>query len=313
MTESASKPKYRINAVSKKTGILPVTLRAWERRYQILTPKRENNSYRLYSDEDIELLRWLKNKLDTGVSISQAAAELKANRQAGIHCEPLPDTQKPAITVDKNPADMLTGELYHMLIAHNEIGATGVFDQAAASLSLTGLFENVVIPVLVRIGEEWYQGRLLVATEHFASNFLRSRLLSIFQKIPIKRAVKRILIGGAPGEMHELGMLMLAILLRQRGFNVEFLGADIPLHDLVDYTAETEPNMVILAATSREAAEALTGFKFLLDQIRRAPLFGFGGGAYNYFPEMIPATPGIFLGKSLSESITTVDRLLKQP
>ena len=311
MTESASKPRYRINAVSKKTGIPPVTLRAWERRYQILTPRREDNSYRLYSDEDVELIRWLKNQVDAGIAISQAAAELKENRPAGIHYELLPEIEKQAIRNDNNTAGILAVELYNMLVAHNEIGAASVFDQAAAYLPLAGLFGNVLIPMLVRIGEEWYLGRLLVATEHFASNFLRGRLLSIFQKIPVKRAVKRILIGGAPGEMHELGMLMLAILLRHRGYNVEFLGADIPLDDLIDYTTETEPYMVILAATSREAAEALTGFKLKLDQIRRTPLFGFGGGAYSYFPEMIPATPGIFLGKSLGDSILTVDYYLK--
>ncbi len=311
MTESTDKPRYRINIVSQKTGILPVTLRAWERRYQVLTPNREENTYRLYSDQDIEKLRWLKAQVDAGISISQAAAELKENLAAGIMIAPQPEIEKRSVFVDDNAARMLAGELYNMLIAHNEIGAGGVFELAASSLALSDLFEKVIIPVLVRIGDEWYLGRLLVATEHFASNFLRARLMTIFQKIPLRRGVKRVLVGGAPGEMHELGILMMAILLRDSGYHVEFLGPDIPLDDLVDYAPQANTHMVILAATTKEAAEELMRFKPLLDRTRKPPLFGFGGGAYTIFPEMIAATPGIYLGKTLTQSVIKVNTLLQ--
>ncbi len=307
MTEIADKPRYRINAVSKKTGIIPVTLRAWERRYQVLTPNREENTYRLYSDQDIEILRWLKTQVDSGISISQAAAELKDNQAAGITIEPRPDVEKPVLRVDDHGTKLLAGELYTMLVAHNEIGAAAIFEQAAASLPLNELLEKIIIPVLVRVGEEWYLGRILVATEHFASNFLHARLMKIFLKIPLRRGTKRLLVGGAPGEMHELGILMMSILLREAGYQVEFLGPDMPLDDLVDYAAEVNTHMVILSATTREAAEELTRFRHKLERLKKPPLFGFGGGAYAYFPEMIAATPGIFLGKTLSDSVVTVN------
>ena len=70
-------PKYPVKRVSDLTGILPVTLRAWERRYGILKPKRDENRYRLYSDRDLAILRWLINKKNSGVSISTAAANLQ--------------------------------------------------------------------------------------------------------------------------------------------------------------------------------------------------------------------------------------------
>ena len=307
MAENADKPRYRINTVSQKTGILPVTLRAWERRYQVLTPNREENTYRLYSDQDIEILRWLKAQVDSGISISQAAAELKDNQAAGIMVEPQPDIEENALRVDDHGIKLLAGELYTMLVAHNEIGAAIVFEQAAASLPLNDLLEKLIIPVLIRVGEEWYLGRILVATEHFASNFLRARLMAIFQKIPLRRSAKRLLVGGAPGEMHELGILMMAILLREAGYQVEFLGPDIPLDDLVDYTAEVNAHMVILSATTREAAEELTRFKQKLDRLKKPPIFGYGGGAYAYFPELIATTPGIFLGRTLTESLAAVN------
>lgn len=310
MNDSSEKPRYRINAVSQKTGILPVTLRAWERRYQVLAPNREENTYRLYTDQDVEILRWLKAQVDAGISISQAASELKNNLAAGIKMEPQPAEIKTAMRIDENTAAMLAGELYNMLIAHNEPGAAGVFEQAASSLPLSEFFEKVIIPVLVRIGEEWYLGRVSVTTEHFSSNFLRARLMSILQKIPLRRGAKRVLVGGAPGEMHELGMLMFTIFLRDAGYHVEFLGPDIPMDDLVDYTQEANAHMVILSATTREAAEELTRFKPKLDRIKKPPLFGFGGGAYATFPELVATTPGIYLGKTLTRSVETVNTLL---
>ena len=307
MVAITEKPRYRINAVSKKTGILPVTLRAWERRYQVLTPNREQNTYRLYSDLDIEILRWLKAQVDAGISISQAAAELKENQAAGIILQPEPDIEKTAMVVDERSSAMLAGELYNMLVAHNEIGAVNVYHQSESSLPLIDLIEKVIIPVLVRIGEEWYEGRILVATEHFASQFLHARLMGIFQKIPIRRGAKRILVGGAPGEMHELGILMMAILLREAGYFVEFLGPDIPLDDLVEYAVEASAHMVILAATTKDAADELIHFEAKLKNLKKKPLFGFGGGAYTIFPEMIPATPGIYLGRTLTQSVATVN------
>lgn len=311
MAEITNTPRYRINVVSKKTGILPVTLRAWERRYHVLTPNREENTYRLYSDQDIEILRWLKAQVDGGVSISQAAAELKQNQADGISIKPQPDINKPVFQVDENTAKLLAGELYNMLVAHNEIGAAAVFEQSFSSLPLIDLFEKVIIPVLVRVGEEWYLGRLSVATEHFASNFLRARLMTIFQKLPLKRGAKRILLGGAPGEMHELGILMMSILLREAGYHVEFLGPDIPLDDLVDYAAEVNARMIIMAATTIETAEELKTLNAKLARLKRPPLFGFGGGAYSYSPELIPVTPGIYLGNNLTSSMEVVNNHLQ--
>jgi methanogenic corrinoid protein MtbC1 len=306
MTDYSGNPKYRIKAVSYKTGILPVTIRAWERRYQVLTPNREDNSYRLYTDHDIEILKWLKYQVDSGISISQAADEIKKNPQALITGKQDPESLNNSPAQEHVPVETLRKVLYKNLIKSDEPGSTQAFEQTAASLTILELFEKVIIPILVMIGDDWYNGRILIATEHFASNFIQAKLMAIFQRLPLKRGSKRILVGGAPGEMHELGALMLAILLRQAGFQVEYLGPDLPLDDLVEYAAQEKPDMIILAASTTDVASELRPFKTKLDQLKAPPLFGFGGGAFLYAPALAREIPGIYLGSTMGASVETV-------
>src|SRR5512136_785857 len=85
-----NEPKFTIKAVSSQTGIRPVTLRSWERRHEVLTPHRSDNHYRLYSERDIAILRWLKYRVDDGLSISTAVSELRSMTRSNIWPEAIP-------------------------------------------------------------------------------------------------------------------------------------------------------------------------------------------------------------------------------
>ena len=130
--------------------------------------------------------------------------------------------------------------------------------------------------------------------------------MALLQAYPVKRNVPFIVIAGAPTEEHEIGALMMAVLLRSEGFQVEFLGTDIPLDDLVYHARHEKPDMLVLTATTRTAALELKRMQEKLSQLRSAPLFGYGGFAFNMDPELINLVPGIFLGKSM-------DAALKRP
>ncbi len=307
---NSDKPRYRIKTAAIKTGIPPITLRAWERRYQILTPNREDNRYRLYSDADIEILKWLKFQVDSGVQISQLAHELKEMSALGkTPALTKEDLFEPKLKADSFPLPETIDRLYQHLKKHDERSAAAVCEKATRSLPLIQLFEQLLIPILVRIGEDWYNGRIMVATEHFASSFIRARLMTIFQKLPPKSKGPRILIGCAPEDLHELGALMLAILIREAGFAIEYIGPDIPLDDLAEYAAEEKIDLIILSATTVESAELLSGFKKALDRQKRPPLFAYGGAAFSYKPDLLEKTPGIYLGKTLSQSLKNVQGL----
>ena len=303
--------KYNIKSVSKKTGIQPVTMRAWERRYSVLTPKRAENGYRLYSERDMALLVWLKTQVDSGVSISSAVNELRINSSRGIWPEAVLNNRSPVPSRTSHlPPQEYSKKLFDSLTTHDEETGTAIFEEALASFELTDLFESVLIPMLIEVGEAWYNGHIKVSTEHFASGFMRARLLSIFQALPIRRNSPSILIGSGPDELHEIGPMMLAILLRNAGLQVEYLGPDIPLEDLVDYADSVNPRMIILSATLKESARDLQGFQSKLMKLSRPPLFGYGGSAFLFSPELIEKTPGTFLGKTLSQAVLSVQSLL---
>lgn len=304
--------KYNIKTVGQKTGVLPVTLRAWERRYQILTPKRGQNGYRLYSDRDIAILSWIKLQLETGVSISAASEEIRLRAKQGIWPE---INHVPSITFTPTTVSFNTLEeksrLYEALVKHDETSAAAIFGDALSALPLVSLFEELLVPTLVEVGESWYHGRIQVATEHFASNFFRGRLLSIYQSLSNPHSTSRILIGSAPGELHEIGPMMMAVLIREAGYRVEYLGADLPLEDLVFYARGEHPRLIILSATMCESALDLARVEDLLKTIKPRPRFGFGGAAFSIYPELVPQTPGVYLGRTLAESLSSVKSILE--
>ncbi len=302
-------PQFNIKAVCEQTGILPVTLRAWERRYQLLKPQRSTGNYRLYSERDVAILRWLKSRVDAGLPIRQAAAELRTIRSTGQWPETFPALEK-ELAAGESPA-VLAENLYAKLIGLDEAGATAVLREAHALFDLTTICQAVIAPCLVAIGDAWHRGEVRIVQEHFATNYLRGRLLALFQAYPTERSGARIMVGCAPNELHEIGALMLALFLRRAGLRVEYLGADLEVRDLVDYVRLERPALVCLSANSAQTATDLRYVHQGLANLRPRPKFGFGGRAFNADPALRQATPGMFLGENAALAVQTVRQLLK--
>jgi methanogenic corrinoid protein MtbC1 len=179
-----------------------------------------------------------------------------------------------------------------------ETKASDLLREAHALYELPTVFMQVIVPVLREIGEAWYRGEIRVTTEHFASAFLRGKLLSLLQAYPTRRTAPFLLVGCAPMEQHELGSLMLAVMLRSQGYRVEYLGPDIPVEDLADYASYELPAMVILAATSEDTARMeLRRLQALLKDIDPQPIFGYGGRAFDLHPELRQQIAGHLPGR----------------
>lgn len=303
-------PKYNIKAVCEQTGIRPVTLRAWERRYGLLAPTRSSSNYRRYSERDVAVLRWLKARVDGGAVISTAAAELADLRRRNEWPE-APAALAPQLAVSTGEAPHKYAErLFQALAARDESAAAAVFAEVNTLFDIATACAEVFTPCLVHVGEAWARGDLLIATEHFASGFLRGRLIGVFQAMPIARSGPRVVVGCAPTELHDIGGLMLAVLLRRRGQRVEYLGADLHLDDLVHYAREVRPALICLSAGMPEGAVALRRFQTQLARLRPRPLFGFGGRAFNADPSLRKTIPGTFLGETVLAGVETIQRLL---
>ncbi|MBE0698550.1 MAG: cobalamin B12-binding domain-containing protein [Anaerolineaceae bacterium] len=306
-----NEPKFTIKAVASQTGIRPVTLRAWERRHEVLNPHRADNHYRLYSEQDVAILRWLKNRVDEGISISNAVSELRRMTNNNIWPEAIPAAPSPSAGKSDTPPVHYAKQLYLALVKHEENRAGDILREVHALFDLLTIIEQVYIPALREIGEAWYRGEIRVTTEHFASAYLRGKMLSLLQAYPSRRSSPLVLIGCAPMEQHELGSLMLAVLLRAEGIRVEFLGPDIPVEDLADYASYEMPAMVILSATSEYSAREMKHMQDLLKKTRPTPIFGYGGRAFDLQPELRKEISGTYLGNSLEIARDTVKSLLK--
>jgi DNA-binding transcriptional MerR regulator len=310
IAEFSDEPRYTIKNVSRMTDIRTVTLRAWERRYEVLSPSRSSNRYRLYSDRDVAVLRWLKSRLQNGVSISTAVLELRQMTGQGQWPEavaggpPLPGPQATA-----TPAQIFR-QLYQALLRYDEVESANLLRESLASFDLMTIMQEVLTPCLVQIGEAWYRGEVGITVEHFASTFLRGKLLALLQAYPYRRNAQFIMLGGAPDEQHEIGALMISVLLRSQGYRVEFLGPDLLLEDLTEHARYEKPQMVILTATTREAALNLVTMQNKLSRLRPAPLFGYGGFAFVYEPVLRQRVPGIFLGETMDAAVKKIVGLL---
>lgn len=304
-------PKFTIKIVASQTGIRPVTLRAWERRHEVLNPHRADNRYRLYSERDVAILRWLKNRVDEGISISNAVSELRSMTNNNIWPEAIPKapTQQPGL--NETPPAHYSHQLYQALIKHDENRASDLLREVHSIFDLMTVCSDVLVPTLHEIGEAWYRGEIRVTTEHFASAYLRGKLLSLLQAYPSRRSAPLLLIGCAPMEQHELGSLMLAVLLRSAGYRVEYLGPDIPIEDLADYASYEMPAMVILAASSEYSAREMRRMNDLLKKVHPMPIFGYGGRAFDLQAELRQEIAGTYLGGTFESVLENIENLLK--
>jgi methanogenic corrinoid protein MtbC1 len=260
----------------------------------------------------VALLRWLKRRVDDGQPISRAAAELAEMRRAGQLPELPPALPGQGAGTTGADAAAYADALYRHLTSHDQRSAIALLAEITASTDLETFCTQIVTPVLWAVGDAWERGAIRIATEHFASQFLRGQLMTMFQSLPLAHAGPRIVVGCAPHEMHDIGGLMFALLLRRSGYNVEFLGPDLHLGDLLEYARADRPALICLAASSLENARKLQGFSDGLAGMRPRPKFGFGGRAFNGQTALQERLGGVFLGETVPVALGNIRRLLNR-
>jgi methanogenic corrinoid protein MtbC1 len=228
-----------IAALAQRTGVPPDTLRKWEQRYSILQPDRTAGGQRRYSERDVSRVQWLRERLDEGYRIGEAASLLGT-----IGVEPA-----------RSAPDQLTAILESLERGEtSEIGLR--LDQSFALLGVDETLDAVIRPLLRIIGERWAAGEVSVAEEHLVSEAVRSRLGHLLGDAG--GGVRGVaVLACAPGERHELGLMMAAIALRRDGWKVVYLGADTPLEDAVALARRLSARIVGLSLAMREHATAL--------------------------------------------------------
>ncbi len=226
----------RIGELGRRTGVSPELLRAWERRYGLFEPDRSPGRFRLYSDADVGRVEAMRAQIADGLSAAEAARRVlgMSERTGGARRDPGPVLDEPR------------AELRAALEAFDDGAAHAAIDRLVASLSLESFLREVVLPLLLDIGEGWERGEITIAQEHFASNLLRGRLMALGRGWGRGNG-HHALLAAPPGELHDLGLVVLALVLRDRGWRVTFLGADTPIETIADTTRRVAPEVIVLA------------------------------------------------------------------
>lgn len=307
-------PLYNIKAVEQATGLSSATLRAWERRYGVCAPQRSDSGYRLYSDRDIALLRWLKRRVDEGITISQAVAMLNL-RAAPTMVENGNGAQRPVTETHAEHSSQadLRRRLTHSLLDFDEQNAETVLSESFALHGVETSCERVIAPVLVDIGERWHRGEVSVVAEHFATHYLRRKLDTLVNLTPIHAESPTIVMGCAPGDWHEIGLVLLSFYLRRHGYHVIYLGQNVPVEHLVSELERLRPALLIMSAATQETAHNLAEVASIVAAMAEPrPQFGYGGRAFNRESELRALVDGHFLGESAAQAVDRIRVLLQQ-
>ena len=311
---SSDYPLYNIGAVSRMTGISIAALRMWEHRYGFPQSGRTAGGHRLYSERDVLRLRWVKGQIDQGMQTAQAIHALRHNEETVEVAEPPAESPNGGgLPVESAGLSSYREGLLAALLDHDTASADRVLGQVLPFQALSRLIYEVIVPVLNDTGRAWQEGRINVATEHFASNYLRQRLMMWMLAGPPPFPVHPVVLAAAPGELHEGSLLMLGALLRQRRWPVAYLGQSVPLADLAEFARDLQaPAVVVVAMTEPSAAALVDWPRYLPDAVRLGkPFVGYGGLIFNEKPEWRQRVAGVFLGETLEDGLDTLDQLLQ--
>src|SRR5690242_19642578 len=354
-------PLFNTKAVVQQTGIAAPTLRAWERRYMILSPERAHNDYRLYSEHDIAIIRWLKERVDTGMSISQAIALLRHLEEEHKHHlrqkdlgstspfqamvpsasqekrEPVngDNEQKVDERMKKDASRPVLGDMqkldaektltsyaagYHIRSVQerlleafsqlDEVMANQLMATMLAMYSIEQVCAELITPTLWEIGRLWEQGLITVSIEHFASAFFHGLLTNLLHVTPTSTTSPLVIGCCAPGELHELAALMLALLLRRAGLRVAYLGQSIETEGLLQTVRQLAPALICVSVTGTDFVPAVTTLGQELQEL--PPVFTFGGQAFEQHADLIAEVPGVYLNGDIQTIIVQLRRMAFQ-
>lgn len=327
---------YSIKAVAHMAGITEPTLRAWEKRYEILAPQRTESGHRRYTKRDIYRVIWLKQRLAEGMSISQAAVLLQNQPDAALL--EMARSEKPGWNQSQRVArpngeynlpdfQLITGragrvrspqalmsQLLEAFINYDEATANNLLTEAISVYPPEVVCVEIMQNVLVEVGERWARNEITVANEHFAAALCRARITAMLEGLPLPQRGPLVLTACAPDEYHELGILITTYCLRRHGWRVIYLGQNIPAQDLAKDLMRLKPALVVLSASRNETArilaqEVMPVITQVRDQSMEDLILAYGGRIFKEDPSLHTLFPdALYFGNDANDSVDLMEK-----
>jgi MerR family transcriptional regulator, light-induced transcriptional regulator len=232
---------HRIHRVAKLTGLSKDVIRVWERRFGLLNPTRGANRYRNYTDEDVTLLRYLKEQLDAGASIGELSKlgreELLTHARANM----------PRVAVVENMFGRLLRELVSTLNPLDRVTFEKRLNGAVAVVPFDEALHGILLPLQEQVGQLWHDGHVSIAVEHYVTSQIQQKIFSAMNQLPVAEFGVTVVVACPPGEEHDIAALAVAYQCRVRGCRVYYLGANVPIPALVKLCSDVKPDLTVLS------------------------------------------------------------------
>jgi MerR family transcriptional regulator, light-induced transcriptional regulator len=254
---------FTIKAVAQATGLTVETLRAWERRYEVVSPLRDASGRRVYSASDVARLRLLRTATELGHTISRLAR--------------LPQDDLAKLVADSGGQARqgpTRGQAYveralDAALHSDPTGVEEVLTSAIALLPPTEVVRTVISPLVREVGDRWHRGELTIAQEHMVSDIVRRLVISVSRGYLRADSGPCLVLATFPGERHELGLLMCSWLAASRRYFTHYLGVDCPAAEIARFALEVEARAVLISIVMPEQqVPALQQLRELSERLR---------------------------------------------
>jgi MerR family transcriptional regulator, light-induced transcriptional regulator len=290
-----------IRTVSILTGVNAVTLRAWERRYSLITPQRTPKGHRLYTQQDVDRINQVVKLLNQGISVSHVKPLL--DQAPG---EVLTSTTKDEGETWKTYQDKMLGAIERF----DEAALDSVYNDALSLYPVDIVNQRLTTPLLRLLGERWKKRDMGIAEEHFFSVYLRNKLGTRIHHMNLRGNGPLLLLACLPGELHEIGLLFFALAAVDAGYRVLILGANTPLQQIPGVLDRKSCVGVILSGSSKPARGVIqTDLPELLNRVT-TPVFVGGEIAVSYQMKLEQAGV-ICLGDNIATGLQLVKKTLR--
>jgi DNA-binding transcriptional MerR regulator len=296
--------QFPIRTISEQTGVPTTTLRAWERRYGLLKPSRTAKGHRLYTQQDIELVKSVVSLLKQDHTISEAIRMINDPQSASGFGNAGADR------IENTHWDHFRARMLTAIEHFNEPALDRNYNEALSLYPIDMVTEQLILPVLDTLGERWQSREAGIAEEHFFSAYLRNKLGARLHHESSRSRGKRILVSCIPGEHHELGVLLFCISAIGNGYQVLYLGTNLPISQISPVALRTPFDAVLLSGTSSEnwTEQVKAELADLIHEMD-VPVF-FGGEISNRYSQEIEPLGAAVLGTTHSEALDKMKTIL---
>jgi methanogenic corrinoid protein MtbC1 len=257
---------YPLRTVVRLTGLSPDLLRAWEKRHGVVIPERTDGGTRRYSASDVERLRFVKAAVDAGHRIGRVAdlsnSELKILAPQG----------------ERGSPDQLE-EMFEAVESFDAAELQRLLSVQLSTLGAPRFARDVASLVLSQIGERWARGDLGIAKEHMACAVIRNLIGPTLQPTALSASGPKIVFATPPDERHELGLMMATLTAVSTGGNCLYLGADLPVEEVVVAARDFDAAVVVMSMVMTRAIEARRAVTLLRSELEEHVQIWIGGSA----------------------------------